>query len=598
MNYFWAAVLLFLCFACTGRQAVTVEKPNVIVILTDDQGYGDLSCLGNPVLKTPNLDQLYEQSVRLTDFHVAPVCTPTRGQLLSGRDAMHNGAWSWAYGHEMIHQENTTMADIFRSNGYRTGHFGKWHLGDNYPYRPQDKGFDETVNHGGAAIHQSPDYWQNDGFDDFYKHIDGTWKQHKGYCTDVWFNLSMDFMKRCSDEGKPFFLYLPTNAPHGPHYVEEKYSSPYKHIDTEGRYKRKMANFFGMIANFDENMGRLEAFLRENSLGENTILIFMTDNGGTSGVELYNAGMRGNKGKYYDGGHRVPCFIRWPDGRLEEGLDINELVQVQDLLPTLIDLCELDCSQETMDRFDGVSLAGLITGSQKKLDSRKLVVQWSPQDYPEKGQAAVLWKKWRLVHGEELYNLAEDPAQEHDVAQQHPGIVDRMQEHYEDWWESVHTVVSKYSAIGIGGDEDPVRLCCFDWTKKSSKTNVTQQTSIWQGALANGSWKINVESAGQYRFELRRYPREADFAISGAYPEVRREYREFPECKALPVKSARLKVGEFEKIIPVGAADKTAVFELALQEGELEMKTWFIDPEGNELCGAYYVDVHMQQSEQ
>lgn len=558
------------------------------MVLTDDQGYGDFSCHGNPILKTPNLDQLHAQSIRFTDFHSAPVCTPTRGQLLTGRDAMHNGAWSWAFGHEMIQGGNQTMADIFKANGYATGHFGKWHLGDNYPFRPGDKGFEESITHGGAAVHQTPDYWQNDNFDDFYRHADGSFHQHKGYCTDVWFDLSMDFMRRCQERKKPFFLYLPTNAPHGPLYVSEKYSAPYAEAG-------KAASFFGMIANLDENMGRLNAFMKATHLAENTLLVFMTDNGATAGYEVYNAGMRGKKTMYYDGGHRVPCFVYWPKGNLGEPRDIGELTQVQDVLPTLIELCGLDVDSSTAQNFDGTSLAGLLTQKVKKLSDRKLVVQWSSKDYPDYGDAAVLWKKWRLVHDKELYGMADDPAQEKDIAAQHPEIVESMKSHYAEWWTTVDPVASIYSRIWIGGDENPARLTCFEWTKKSNtKVNVTdQRKSVWPGGKVNGSWMLDVVSPGKYRFELRRYPKEADFPMSGAFPEIQREHVLFKECKALPVARARLQISTFDETISVKVSDKAALFEVQLPKGETEMKTWLIDKDGNDLCGAYYVDVEL-----
>ena len=440
-----------LCSLITAVAAA--EKPNVIVVLSDDQGYADFSCHGNPVLKTPNLDRLHSQSIRFTDFHVAPVCTPTRGQLLTGRDAMHNGAWSRESGREMIHVGNVTMADVFKANGYMTGHFGKWHLGDNYPFRPSDKGFDESVTFGGAAVHQAPDYWQNDNLDDFYRQPDGSWKQYKGYCTDVWFDLSIDFMRRCNNEQKPFFVYLPTNAPHTPTYVEAKYSS---------RYEGRAAKFFGMIANLDENMGRLESFLIESGLADDTIVIFLTDNGGALGLRTFDAGLRGRKKDYFEGGHRAACFVRWPNGGFGEPRDIDELSQVQDLLPTLVDLCALELERDTSPVFDGASLAGLMTGKQNQLADRKLVVQWSELDYPKRGHAAVMWKKWRLVHDTHLYNVALDLGQTKNVADQHPEIVKAMQDHYAAWWETVEPVVAIHSRPIIGGLENPSRLTCFE----------------------------------------------------------------------------------------------------------------------------------------
>jgi arylsulfatase len=577
-------VVLFFCLVsvfCANAK----QKPNVIVIVTDDQGYGDLSCHGNPVLKTPNLDKLHGESIRFTDFHAAPVCTPTRGQILTGRDAMHNGAWAWAFGHEMIHEGNITMANVFKNNGYATGHFGKWHLGDNYPYRPGDKGFDESITLGGAATHQTPDYWQGDLFDDYYRHKDGEWRQHKGYSTDVWFDLSMDFMKRCQADDKPFFIYLPTNAPHTPLYVDESYSKPFSNL------KDHEAKFFGMIVNFDENMGRLDKFMTENNLVDNTIVIYMTDNGGTAGADVYNADMRGTKTQFYEGGHRVPCFVRWPEGKLGEPRDIDELTQTQDLLPTLIDLLSLEVDKKYAQKFDGTSLVNLMKGKQNKPMDRKLVVQWSHLDYPQYGAAAVMWKKWRLVHDKELYNLEEDPSQKNDVASQYPEIVKSMKAHYADWWETVKPVVSIWARPVVGGAENPSRLTCFEWAKKTSNVNVTQQGSVWNGGKVNGTWMLNVETAGKYRFELRRYPKEADFPMSGAYPETKREYRTFGECRALPITQARIKIGSHDKSMAVAQDDKCASFELTLEAGDTELKTWLMDKDGNELCGAYYVEV-------
>ena len=326
------------------------KPPNVLIILIDDQGYGDFSCLGNPVLKTPNLDKLHDQSVCFTDFHVAPMCTPTRGQLMSGRDCLANGAMNVSSGRAFLHKELPTMADIFSASGYRCGIFGKWHLGDNYPYRPQDRGFQETVWYPSSHIGSAPDYWDNDYFDDTYSH-NGRRMKFTGYTTDVFFGEAMKWMRAQAAARQPFFCYLPTAAPHAPLFVADKYREPYK------SQTRKVASFFGMIANIDENMDRLDAFLRETGLYDNTILIFMTDNGGTAGVPVFNAGMRGQKMDLWEGGHRVPCFIRWPAGKLRPPGDIAELTEVQDILPTLVDLCRL--RKPAKAQFDGLSLAGL-----------------------------------------------------------------------------------------------------------------------------------------------------------------------------------------------------------------------------------------------
>src|SRR5262249_47976189 len=313
----FSLALLGVLFVQSVHAADAPRRPNVIIVLSDDQGYGDFSCHGNPVLKTPNLDKLHAQSVRLTDFHVAPMCTPTRSQLMTGQDALRNGACSVCAGRSMIRPGIPTMAQHFAANGYRTGHFGKWHLGDSYPNLPHQRGFQDSVYHLGWGITSMADLWQNDYFDPRFRH-NGELKQYKGYCTDVPFDLALAWMKEQKTKSEPFFVYLPTNAPHGPLWVPEQYRKMYA-----GKAGPNVASFYGMIANLDDNMARLDQFLADNNLVDNTIVFFMNDNGGTAGVDTYNAGMRGRKTQYYEGGHRASCFVRWPAGKLGTPRDLD-----------------------------------------------------------------------------------------------------------------------------------------------------------------------------------------------------------------------------------------------------------------------------------
>ena len=241
-----------------AKSAATTRRPNVIIVLTDDQGYGDLSCHGNPVVKTPNIDRLHNESIRLTDFHVAPMCTPTRSQIMTGRDTLVNRACRVCSGESFLRRDIPTMADIFSAGGYRTGIFGKWHLGDNYPHRPEDRGFQEAVHHNGWGATAGGDYWNNDYFNDTYCH-NGKRKQFQGYCTDVWFSKATRWIQECHRRQEPFLAYLPCNAPHGPHFVPDKYREPYlkRGLDLE------VASFFGMIANIDENVEEMDEMLRK-----------------------------------------------------------------------------------------------------------------------------------------------------------------------------------------------------------------------------------------------------------------------------------------------------------------------------------------------
>ena len=210
----------------------------------------------------------------------------------------------------MLRRGIPTMADVFAGSGYRTGLFGKWHLGDVYPYRPQDRGFQKAIWFPSSHIPSAPDYWNNDYFDPHFRLEDGSIRQFKGYCTDIFFAEAMHWMKERAAAGEPFFVYLPLNAAHGPLYVPDKYREPYRSLD------RQTASFFGMLANIDGNLGHLDTMLQRTGLRDNTILIFMTDNGGTAGTKVFNAGMKGHKVQLWEGGHRVPCFIRWPAGGL------------------------------------------------------------------------------------------------------------------------------------------------------------------------------------------------------------------------------------------------------------------------------------------
>ncbi|MDA7866156.1 arylsulfatase, partial [Akkermansiaceae bacterium] len=393
--------------------SASTKKPNVILIMTDDQGYGDLGCHGNPVLKTPHLDQMHAESVRLTDFHVSPFCTPTRAALMTGNHPAYTGAYRTSSGRTMMHADEKTLAHLFADAGYATGMVGKWHLGDNAPHRPQDRGFQDVLWHRCGGIGQASDYWGNDYFDDTYErattdNMQGTLEKFEGYCTDVWFREGLRFVER--NKNKRFFLYLALNAPHGPYFVPPEWAKPY-----QGNKQVPNANFYGMVANIDHNMGLLRKRLKELELSDNTILIFMTDNGTSSGAKFqgldsearsgFNAGMRGKKSSIYDGGHRVPFFIHWPQGGLVGGRDIDTLAAHIDVLPTLADLCGIPLPKD--DAPDGLSLKPLLEGAKDPWPRKHHIVQFHggagggalpPQPF---AHSVVMSERWRLVnHGE------------------------------------------------------------------------------------------------------------------------------------------------------------------------------------------------------
>lgn len=560
-----------------GRPAT---RPNVVLILTDDQGYGDLSCHGNPVLKTPHLDRLHAESVRLTNFHVAPMCTPTRGQLLTGCDALRNGAMNVSSGRTLLRREFPTMADAFRAAGYRTGQFGKWHLGDNTPYRPHERGFDEAVYFPSSHIGSAPDFWNNDYFDDHYRRRNRI-QPYEGYCTDVFFAEAGRWIRAQAAARRPFFAYIATNAPHGPLFVPQRYREPYA-----GR-PRNLASFFGMIANIDENVGKLDRLLADAGVREDTLLVFLTDNGGTAGVNLHNAGMRGRKIDLYDGGHRVPCFLRWAAGGLRPATDVADLTQVQDLFPTLVELCRLP--RPRGPEFDGISLAERLRGAGQARD-RTLFVQFSRMNDPKprKGDAAVLTARWRLVGGTELYDIQSDPGQAKDVAAAYPEIVQRLRLRYERWWAGLDGRVDEHSAINLGSPtENPLTLSPADW----EDSFLDQGRQVREGLRRSGSWNVDIQRSGRYRFTLRRWPVEAGAAIRDGLPPYQGTDGVFPAGVALPVASARLRVAGVERSSPVGPADREIGFTLPLAAGRTRVEADFLDAGGQLIAGAYFVMV-------
>jgi arylsulfatase len=459
--------------------------------------------------------------------------------------------------------------------------YGKWHLGDSYPNLPHHRGFQDAVYHLGWGITSMADLWQNDYFDGRFRH-NGVLRQYPGFCTDVFFDLGMEYIRGCKEKNEPFFLYLPTNAAHGPHWVPAKYKLPY--------LGKGPAAFFGLIANLDENLGRLDAFLREQGLFEDTILVYMHDNGGTAGVNVFNAGMRGRKTQYYEGGHRAACFVRWPAGGLRKPGDVDVLTNNQDILPTLIELCGLPTPKNA--RFDGTSLAGLLKGPTASFPDRTLVVQYGEQPNGRallKWDSAVMSNKWRLVHGKELYDLRTDPGQKTDVASQHPEVVQRLRDHYEKWWAGVEPSLDDFEPVSVGADqENPVTLTSADW----DKVYCDNMQNLRAGKEANGPWSILVEKDGTYEIELHRWPREADAAIAGPVPPFQAVDGGLPAGKALPIKSARLKVAGLDETKPVGPEDKGVKFTVALKAGQrLPMQTWFSDAAGKQLCGAYFAYV-------
>ncbi len=586
--------------AAPSRQTFA-SAPNVILVLTDDQGYGDLACTGNPWLKTPHLDRFYKDAVRYTDFHVHPICTPTRGALMTGRRPIRNGAWATCWGRSMLRPRETTMADVFRKSGYATGLFGKWHLGDNYPYRPFDRGFDHCVVHKGGGVGHFPDFWGNNYFDDTYFH-NGENKDYIGYCTDVWFDAAMKFIEQ-QDPKQPFFSYIAVNAPHTPYLVADRYAAPYRNnpeiISPE---------FYGMIANIDENFGRLLDFLDERKLTDNTILIFMTDNGSSGGsrcdengftVKGFNAGMRGMKGSYYEGGHRVPFFIRWPKGKLTGGRDVDEMVLDIDLLPTFIDLCGLE---DPHVAFDGMSFAKTAAGGTMP-DRTHFIKYQQGLVMPRQWQGCVMKREWRLVGHDELYQIKNDPGQRNNVIKDYPAITAQLRKANEAMWEEAQTYLQEACPISLGAaEENPTTLNAMDLTGDV----VRMQSEVAEAKKSTGHWLVNVEKSGVYEFRLRRWPEELGLGINQVISDEQANALIFWNWKnaqrlvtAINPNQAQLKIGESTYRQAIDANQPTATFRITIEHtGPCKVEASFMQ-DSEVITGAYFVDVErLRENEQ
>lgn len=590
MNLLSRAVFGLFALCVFGPTVHSADKPNVVIVITDDQGYGDLSCHGNPILKTPKIDELFADSVRLKDYHVAPTCSPTRCAFLTGHWTNRTGVWHTIMGRSMLRENEVTMGQVFKDAGYATGMFGKWHLGDNYPYRPEDRGYTEVMRHGGGGVGQTPDYWDNAYFDGSYWH-NGTPEPVKGFCTDVFFDYAKRFIKSSKAEGKPFLAYVATNAPHGPMHAPKESAAPYASVDNVG-----LQNFYGMIANIDDNVGQMRAFLDDEGLTDNTIFIFTTDNGSSSGWRTFNAGMRAGKGSEYDGGHRVPFFVHWPNGKLTGGRDIKPITAHVDVLPTLIDLCDITAPAGV--KFDGVSVAALMDPdiAVKWMDRILITDSQRVKDPIKWRKSSVMTSNWRLINGKQLYDIKSDPGQESDVASGHPEVVERLTKFYDDWWTELLPTFQNDTAIYLGHPQDnPARLTSHDWiTTRMTPWNQSQVRSAMNGAENTGFWNVFVHEAGDYEIRLRRWPETADLPINAATPPGAdvpgvKPYRATSGKAINPVK-ATISVGKVTAESSIQPGDKEVVFHLKLKQGKTQMTALFIGAQGEE-HGAYYAYV-------
>lgn len=439
--------------AC-AEESLAGTKPNIILMMTDDQGFAPVGKHGHPWIKTPNMDKLYDTSTRFSRFLVSPTCSPTRSAIMTGRHPMRNGVTHTILERERMTLDATILPQVLKSAGYTTAMFGKWHLGDEEPYQPNHRGFDRTFNHGAGGIGQAYDCScadaPNNSYFDPVVRDNGKFVKTHGFCTDVFFTAAQGWIKDVKDGDKPFLAYIATNAPHGPFLAPE--ASKKRFLDMG--FGEQQAGFYGMIENIDDNVGRLLGNLDKWGLMENTVVIFMSDNGMTGGgsgrlgkvigktsdgeaLYPYNAEMKGLKGSPDEGGVRVPFFVRW-DGHIAQGKQVDRIAAHIDILPTLAALAGAKIPQ---GQVGGRSLLPLIENPQADWDDRMLVThvcRWKTGEDPNKYQwqkMSIRNQQYRFVNNQELFDMQSDPGQKTNVIDQHPDVVAQMREFYEDWWQ-------------------------------------------------------------------------------------------------------------------------------------------------------------------
>jgi len=489
--------------------------------MTDDQGYGDFGFTGNPAIATPNLDLLAANSALMNPFYVHPVCAPTRACLMTGRYNYRTRAIDTYIGRAMMEPEEITLAEILKENGYATGIFGKWHLGDNHPMRPQDQGFDEVLVHRGGGIGQPSDpLGAERKYTDPALLHNGKLVSMKGYCTDLYFDHAWKWIEDQHPK-EPFFAYIPTNAPHGPfHDVPEDLYDDYRSGDLgndrfptvrghplpEKSNSDRRARIFAMISNIDENIGRLLDRLRKRNILNNSLIIFLTDNGPNG--RRYVSGMRGSKGTVYEGGIRTPLLLHWPDA-IKPGMHSDRITAHIDIMPTIMDACNIQPSRDL--NLDGRSILPLLLNKEVHWEDRAIIIQ------AHRGNEPMLYhnfmirtQEWKLVHasgfgretfeGEpkfELYNMQTDPLEMIDVASKYPDKVQELLKSYESWFDDVgSTRPDNYAPprIHVGTPhENPVVLTRQDWRHEKGHA--------W-GRLSNGHWQLYAAHSGPYQIKL------------------------------------------------------------------------------------------------
>jgi arylsulfatase A-like enzyme len=437
-----AALLFFAPLSLINSADTT--KPNIIFVMPDDAGYGDYACLGNPIMRTPNVDAFKNESLLFTQFHVSPTCSPTRSAIMSGRHEFKDGVTHTITERERMSLDTFTLPQQLKTVGYTSGIFGKWHLGDEEAYRPEKRGFDEVYIHGGGGIGQTfngscGDAPNNSNINPTLFH-NGVFERTTGYCTDLFFAQAIKWMESKHQANQPFFAYITPNAAHAPYVVPKNYYEQY--LGKPG-VDEDTAKFFGMIENIDTNFGVLLKKLKEWGIEDNTLVIYLAgDNGGKGGIKIFNAGMRGEKATPYQGGTRTAAFFRWPAGHIPAGVECDALTSHIDLFPTFSAITGATISDQLSKQIEGTSLLPLLKNPQESWADRTLVHhvgRWKSDEVAKSPyrNCAIQNARFTLVNNNELYDLKADPGESKNVIAEYPEVAANLRATYNQWWIDV-----------------------------------------------------------------------------------------------------------------------------------------------------------------
>ncbi len=564
-SFFPSLLAILLLTGAAALPTAAQERPNIILMMTDDQGYGDFGFTGSTELRTPNLDAMAARSAQMETFYVSPVCAPTRASLMTGRYNYRTGVVDTWLGRAMMHPEEVTLAEMLGEAGYATGIFGKWHLGDVYPMRPTDQGFDEALVHRGGGIGQPSDPPGGEGkYTDPILFHNGEPAPKEGYVTDVAFDAAMTWIEGAQRRGEPFFAYIATNAPHGPfHDVPEEEYAYYRERLGEGEEADRLARIYAMITNIDDNVGRLFDGLRALHLVENTVVVYLNDNG--PNTRRYVGEMRGMKGEVYEGGIRSPLLVHWP-GRLQPGPASDRIAAHIDVAPTLLEAAGV--APPPGRAMDGRSLMPLLRREAVDWPDRTIVVQSHRGDVPVRyHHFAVRSQRWKLLNNSgfgrhdlppgppafELYDIERDPGESENVVDRYPEVVAQMRAAYDRWFDDVgSTRPDNYAPqrLHVGTPhENPVVLTRQDWRYDAEEGGWSRD--------AQGYWLLRVADKGPYELRVRFDSEDAPETLQVRSSDVELSQRLDPGARSATFRDVRLPEGDVRLDASLTNGDRT-----------------------------------------